>query len=182
MGEPASSEVLWRSYAHMAHQLGIFETVRARLPDETKPLWDGTGTRAWYPLRHFRALVVALSQLPNATYEEYSYSLTRDRFGPIISGLLRVAFAMSGASPHTVFRRFPVLVTLGLKGLHATYTRQSDSTGELVISYPEPWPEAASIGWTGIIRYLFETSGHSEGRVTSVLMTDDRTFRIGLSW
>lgn len=131
----------------------LLEPVRARLSFAARSLLDDPHSSRWHPGKlniEFLEAVLAVSS--PAMLEKLNRDLTSKSFGPIVKPLARVAIAIGGSSPATVFARLNEAVAIGMRGLTITWTAASRTSGQVALEYAEPVPaQVVEPSWRGVL-------------------------------
>lgn len=177
------SAVLITGLKKASAQLGIADACRAQMDADTGALWDRPGDRSWHPGHLFQSMTVAMTKVvSNEQLADLYYRLCRDQFGPIVTGMIRIAVALSGPSPHTVFANMKPMLALALKGAQVDYVQSSPRSGKFAATYPLAFPEATAHAWGGVTRFCCEIVGHA-GVVDRVeTLRGGHRYEVDLHW
>lgn len=162
---------------------GLYAQVAAEVAPETRLVLERPLLSTWHPGRHGEALWAAVIKVGGpAKLEELNLKLTRQSFGPVVRPLVKVALALTGSSPATLFSRLNEAVKVATRGLNVTWAPRSASAGDLTFEYPGPIDRAVvEHGWRGVIRFGEELISQSV-RFDGFEALSDRRFVFHISW
>lgn len=177
------SAVLITGLKKAAAQLGVADACRAQMDAAAGALWDRPGDRAWHPGHLFQSMTVSMTKvISNEQVADLYHRLCRDQFGPIVTGMIRIAVAISGSTPHTVFANMKPMLALAIKGASAEYVRSGERSGKFAATYPLAFPPATSHAWSGVARYCCEIVGHTAVIDRVETLNGGHRYEVDLHW
>ncbi|MFZ5441988.1 MAG: hypothetical protein ACOZQL_18425 [Myxococcota bacterium] len=139
----------------------LLEPVRAKLGFAARSMLDDPHASRWHEGKlNIEFLEAVLAVAGPAKLEQLNRELTSKSFGPIIKPLARVALAIGGSSPATVFSRVNEAVSVGTRGLTISWKAASETSGEVALEYAEPVPaRIVEPSWRGVLAIAEELTG-----------------------
>jgi hypothetical protein len=170
-------------FVKAARAAGVYDVALAKVSAPSVEIINMPFRRKWLSAYVLQELTVAIAETAGLeVLGEINYRMAKESIGPIVMPLLRVALALTGRTPATLFARLDETVGAATKGMRIAWVPQGKSGGTLNIRYPEPQPRIHHLAWGGVFRFLFELTG-SEGRVVKHEYRDgDQTLEFELGW
>lgn len=148
-----------RAFSSGLEASGRRAEVLSKLTPEARAAYDAPFAVRWHPGRYAVSAwehTYALGSEPLLT--QVNDHVSRNSFGPVVRPLARVALAISGASPATLFSRLGSIVALAVRGLSFGWESRSRTSGSLTVTYPRPVP-GHLLGWPSVIRAGADLAG-----------------------
>jgi hypothetical protein len=101
--------------------------------------------------------------------------------GPIAMPVLRIAMALSGSSPESIFKRADAVAGIGLRGVSYQWKSESNRSGTLVVQYLGVVSPSLLIAWKGIMQFVFELT-KVNGEAKPAFGTDRSAVHIPVKW
>jgi hypothetical protein len=182
MGYEVSSVAL-ASYVKAARELGVLEAALPKVSQNTRDALAAPHRRGWLPASIIQELTAAVYETASAErLSELNYRMTKHSMGPIVMPIIRVAMALTGRSPATVFARLNDAMAAGMRDVQISWAPAGERAGSVTFRYPEKVPVVVHHAWAGIFRFAFELTGH-EGRISRHEYADaGRTLRLDVEW
>ena len=155
-----TSAVYLAGLSRAIRSAGLLARVLPRLSAATKHIVENPYGQRWHPALYGTELATAVLDVagPQAL-EDLTFALARESFGPILGPTLKVALALSGAKPTTVFARIDQSIRSAVQGVSATWTPSGEQSGAVCFEYPMAAPRFTDYSWRGGIRFMFHLVG-----------------------
>lgn len=162
---------------------GLFERVKAEVRPETRAVLEDPMSARWHPspvaLDAWNAVIKVDGP---SQYEALNLKLTAESFGPVVRPLLKVALALGGSSPATIFGRLNDAIKVATRGVTVTWTPSGPAAGQVAFEYPCPVPPpVVEFGWRGVMRFGEELTGKTL-RFERFEAVSDRRFVFHVAW
>ena len=95
--------------------------------------------------------------------DEVNFAMTKDSLGKVVLPMLRVALAITGRSPATIFSRLGDSVKVAMKGVEVKWTPDGPNAGRVTLRYPQSMPQVVHYAWRGVFRFAWDLTGR-QGR------------------
>ncbi|MFZ5444451.1 MAG: hypothetical protein ACOZQL_30950 [Myxococcota bacterium] len=159
------SSVHLSAFIKMARAMGVLERVLPTLSAGTRAVVERPSDARWYPAQVISELAEqVLAVAGGEVLEELNYRMTKESLGRLILPVLKVALAIAGNSPATIFSRLDDVLAVAMRGIRVEWTPQGPTAGTLRFVYPEAPPRSAESSWRGALRFGFELT-RADGRV-----------------
>lgn len=160
---------------------GLLEQVLAGVSPATRAVAAAPFKQRWHPGTVTEELSFAVPRLADAQrLEDVTYEMAKRSFGPIVTPMIKVAMALTGSSPATIFSRLQEATDVAVRGLDITWLPLGPTRGEVKVGYPWPIPAEVEPVWRGTLRFAFELA-RTDGRVEKATLTD-RTVTLPVAW
>jgi hypothetical protein len=177
------SSVHISGYLKAARELKVLDAALPLLPPETRAIVDAPHRKSWVHAEVIQQLTVAIAQTAQPeVLADLNYLMCRDSLGPIVMPVLKVAIALTGRHPQTVFSRLNELVSAAMRGVEITWTPRGASAGAVVMRYPEAMPPIVHHAWHGVFKFGFELAGRRPREITHAYTDGGKTLRFELEW
>jgi hypothetical protein len=177
------SALLVTGFKRACVQLQLAEAARALMEPDVAAMWDRPDTSRWHPGHLFQHMTEALVKVASREQmAEMNYRMCRDQFGPIVTGMIRIAVALTGPSPHTVFGNLKPMVGLAIRGAVPEYERTGPQSGKFAMTYPLPFPDSTANAWAGVMRYCCELVGRTAVLDRVETLQSGHRYEIDLHW
>lgn len=164
-----------------ARAMGVLDAALPRLSAKARAVVEHPHDARWFPASVIQELTEQVAATSSGeVLAELNYRMTKDALGRLILPLLKVALAIAGKSPSTIFTRLDQLASVAMKGLRVSWTAKGAQAGTLRFEYPVPPPTVAHHSWGGAFRFGFELAG-AQGVVDSHAY-DGNTLLMNVSW
>jgi hypothetical protein len=163
----------------------VREAVVARLRPEVQNILTTLWSTRWVPSMVMEEITNAVeAQGGLELIERLNTQMMRDSLGPILAPMLKVALAITGRTPATLFSRLGEAGKTAMRGeVVFAYEVTSPRSGTLTIRYPRPLAPNLLAVWRGVFRFLYELSGMPQGRVEAAEQLEGgREYRFKLAW
>lgn len=115
--------------------------------------------------------------------EDINFDVTMRSLGPVVRPLIRVALALTDASPAAVFSRMGSLASTAIRNVEFGWEAQSKTSGAMWLRYPDPVPPPfVEHCWAGIFRTGSELVGKPVKVERFEVSESERRFTFHLSW
>jgi hypothetical protein len=176
------SSVALSSFAKAARELNVLEPALAKVSARSKEAFATPHRQSWWPAPILQELTAALAETAGPdVLAEVNYRMTRESMGPIVMPIIRVAMALTGRSPATVFARLNDAMAAGMRDVTIHWVPSGAKGGSVTFRYPEKVPTIIHHAWAGIFRFGYELTGHT-GRTVKHEYLDERTLRLDVEW
>lgn len=164
-------------------EAGQYEPVRAALGAEAQRVLDEPNGTRWHPGAVANEVWAAIVQVAGpAGLEALNLRMTQKSFGPIVRPLLKVALALGGNSPATIFKRLGEALHVAMRGVQVTWAASGPSAGNLTFEYPVAMANVVvESSWRGVLRFSEELTGVPL-RFDGFAADGERRFTFRLSW
>lgn len=134
---------------------GLFEAVNAAVSEETRAALADPRTKKWHPSRVALDIQGAIIRLASTDkLSDVYFRMTRDAFGPVMGPLIKVALALGGSNPATLFGKLGTLLKVSAQGVASTFTSTGKNSGTVTLDYVCDMPAVpVEHSWRGILRY-----------------------------
>ncbi|MEW6433633.1 MAG: hypothetical protein AB1730_19165 [Myxococcota bacterium] len=162
---------------------GLLDRVKAAVKPETRAALDDPMSARWHPgavaVDTWQAIVDAEGP---AQLEALNLKVTAESFGPVVRPLVKVALALGGSSPATVFARLNDAIKVATRGVTVTWTPSGAQAGQVAFEYPCAMPPVVvEHGWRGVMRFGEELTGKTL-RFERFEVASDRRFVFHVAW
>ncbi len=170
-------------FVNAAQQLELMEKVLPLLTDETRHTLENPYEAKWVPARIIQDLTLRIAQVHGPEIlDPLNFLMTKDSMGKMVLPMLRVALAITGRSPASVFARVGESVKVAMQGVDATWAAKNDTSGRITLRYVEAPPQVVHHAWKGVFRFAFELTDR-EGQLDSHRYLDaGLTLELDVSW
>lgn len=170
-----------RGFGAALTALGHKEEVLALMPEAARAAYATPQSARWHPGQYAVEAWRATRALGGqALLDATNYRFFTDSLSPVVRPLVKVAIALSGASPATLFSRVGELVGLTMRGLEFGWAPTAARAGRFTVHYPRPVPSEL-LGWRQVMRV-----GGEMTRATIVVdnfaAESDRQYRYDVHW
>lgn len=160
-----ASAVHVAAFVAAARELGYFEKAEPDLAPETRAVIADPYAKKWVSANVIQDLTVCIARRCGPeSLEHLNLLMTRRSLGKLVLPMLKVALAITGRSPATVFSRLDDSVKVAMRGVTATWQPNGPNAGRVTLRYVEPMPDVVHHAWRGIFRFGFEIT-EREGRL-----------------
>lgn len=162
---------------------GLIEKVKAEVRPETLAALENPMSARWHP----GALAVdvwnAVIKVDGPQqYEALNLKLTSESFGPVVRPLIKVALALGGSSPATIFSRLNDAIKVATRGVTVSWAPSGPTAGQVTFEYPcAVPPPVVEHGWRGVMRFGEELTGKTF-RFERFEIASDRRFVFHVAW
>lgn len=178
-----ASSVHIAGFVNAAKQLGLFEKVLPLLNAETRHVLDHPFDQKWVTAHVIQDLTARIAEAHGAEkLDALNFVMTRDSLGKLVMPLLRVALAITGRSPATIFSRLGDSVKVAMKGIDASWLPDGANAGRVTLRYPEVPPQVIHHCWQGVFRFAFELTGRDGRLVAHRYLDAGKTLELEVSW
>jgi hypothetical protein len=103
-------------------------------------------------------LTIAMDQVMGGdAIEEVYYDHVRRSVGPLLAPFVKVALALAGKDPRTIYKRMDDMMLSVVKGVKCSWAEESATSGVLSVLYVRDEVKLPSLrAWSGVIRYTFD--------------------------
>lgn len=166
-----------------ARELGLLEKAEPQLTAETRAVLANPYGAKWVSMHVIQDLTAALARVHGPEcLDELNLRMTRNSLGKLVLPMLRVALAITGRSPATIFSRLDDSVKVAMKGVSATWLAKGPNAGMVTLRYPEAPPAVVHHAWRGVFRFGFEIT-ERQGRLTAHRYLDGgKTIELEVEW
>jgi hypothetical protein len=160
------------------------ERVLARLQGEAREVLERPPLHgAWLPGPTYDQILVAIGQEANRqTVRDIGYQVARNTTGPIILPLVRTFLSLFGFSPLSLLNNVNRLAALQLHGIEFRYEPETERSGVLVASTPDPMDSLVYAHWEGVLTFAKDIFKMPVTVETAVPDPDGRSAKIRVSW
>lgn len=178
-----ASSVHIAGFVAAARRLGFFEKALPLLAPETKQVLENPFDAKWVPARVIQDLTARVAeQYGPECLDPLNFAMTQDSLGRLVLPMLRVALALTGGSPATVFARLGDSVKIAMRGVSAGWRATNANGGMVTLRYAEAPPPVVHHAWRGVFRFAFELTKR-EGRLVAHRYLDDgKTLELDVEW
>lgn len=171
------------SLARALEARGLLDGVKAAVKPETRAALDDPMSSRWHAgavaVDAWQAIVDAEGP---AQLEALNLKVTAESFGPVVRPLVKVALALGGSSPATVFGRLNDAIKVATRGVTVTWTPSGAQAGQVAFEYPCAMPPVVvEHGWRGVMRFGEELTGKTF-RFERFEAASDRRFVFHVAW
>lgn len=178
-----ASSVHVAGFAAAAKRLGLMEKVLPLLAPATRYVLDHPFDEKWVSAHVIQDLRQRIAEVHGAqVLDPLNFAMTKDSLGKLVTPMLRVALAITGRSPATVFSRLGDTVKIAMQGVTAKWTPQGENAGRVTLSYPEPPPNVVHEAWRGVFRFGFELTDREGSLVAHRYLDGGKTLELDVSW
>lgn len=183
MEQYLASSVHIAGFVKAAKELGLLEKVLPLLTAETRHVLENMFDQKWVTAHVIQDLTSRIAEVHGAEkLDELNFVMTKDSLGKLVMPLLKVALAITGRSPATIFSRLGDSVKVAMQGLTTTWDPEGANAGRITMRYPEVPPQVIHHCWRGVFRFAFELTGR-DGKLASHRYLDGgRTLEMQVSW
>lgn len=162
---------------------GLMEKVFPVLAAETRHVLDHPYDQKWVSAHVIQDLTnsVATAHGPDAL-DQVNYMMTNDSLGKLVLPMLRVALAITGRSPATIFARLGDSLKVAMKGVTAKWTPEGANAGRVTLTYPEPVPRVVHYAWRGVFRFGFDLTERKGQLVAHRYLDGGKLLELDVSW
>lgn len=163
---------------------GMSDRVLPALSPEVRAMANDPFAQRWWPAKYLEVLTLEMLRASGpAAMEELAYHNIKKRIGPLVTPMLRVAMALSGASPASLLSRLDASVKVAMRGFEVAWTPSGEKGGVVEFRYPRPVASHVEYAWRGVFRFVFEVSGTTTGRVERFEhVGEGRRMRFTVAW
>jgi hypothetical protein len=166
-----------------ARELGVLEAALARVSPEAREVLNAPHRQRWAPGSVLQELRVAIVETSSPEMlANVNYLLARDSMGPIVMPLLKVAMALTGRTPASVFSRLGEIEKTAMRGVEVEWTTSGDKSGVMIIRYPDKLPTIVHHAWEGVFRFGFELAGARGHVARYAYIEGGKAIRFELQW
>ncbi|MDP1821702.1 MAG: hypothetical protein Q8L48_00590 [Archangium sp.] len=178
-----ASSVHIAGFVAAAKRLGFFEKALPLLAPETRHVLEHPFDAKWVPAQVIQDLTARVAeQYGPECLDPLNFAMTKDSLGRLVLPMLRVALAITGRSPATVFSRLGDSVKIAMQGVSASWLATSANGGVVTLRYPEAPPAVVHHAWQGVFRFAFELTSR-EGRLVAHRYLDGgKTVELDVAW
>ncbi len=135
-----------------------FDRVRALLRPETAAALERPALQKWHDGAVVFDLTLAMDQVMGGdAIEEVHYDHVRRSIGPLLAPFVKVALALAGKDPRTIYKRMDDMMVSVVRGVKCSWVEQSPTSGLLTVLYAHDEVKPPSLrAWAGVIRYTFD--------------------------
>jgi hypothetical protein len=146
--------------------LGYEQIILDRVSPETKAILDGGRFVNFVSGVHVDEIMIHLCEAkgPDAV-EALMQHVTASALEGLVGPIARMYLSFGGNSPQSLLRRFNDLLKSVTREIHSTWVQDSETSGHLVVDYPQPVDGRLAHCWTGPLRHLLVFC-HFSGTVT----------------
>lgn len=162
---------------------GLLTEVLARLTPEARAVFEAPYSAKWHDAKALLAVWQAVKELRGVEQvTALNHEIIRDSIGPVLTPVLKLATALSGATPATLLSRLDQLASAASRGSTHVWKAESPTRGTLRITYPAPEPlELIGPIWKGILRVTGDLIG-KPAVIEQVTEEGGNTFVFVISW
>jgi len=162
---------------------GLLEKVLEVVQPETRAVLSNPMQAKWHPGAYAVDTWLAVIKVGGpAQLEALNLKVTAESFGPIVRPLVKVALALGGSSPATVFSQLNNAVKVATRGVTISWTPESKTSGQVAFNYPQSVPpEVVEHGWRGVMRFTEELTGKTL-RFERFEVVDEWSFVFYVAW
>lgn len=113
---------------------------------------------------------------------EVNYAMTTDSLGKLVLPMLRVALAITGRSPATIFARLGDSIKVAMKGVTVSWAPEGANAGRVTLRYPEAVPTVVHHAWRGVFRFAFDLTERQGQLVAQRYLDEGKTLELDVSW
>ena len=178
-----ASSVHIAGFVAATRRLGFMEKVLPLLSPETKKVVESPYDQKWVSAHVIQDLSNALADAhgPEAL-EKVNYMMTNDSLGKLVLPMLRVALAITGRSPATIFSRLGDTLKVAMKGVTVKWTPDGPNAGRVTLTYPEPMPLVVHYSWKGVFRFAFDLTERKGQLVAHRYLDGNKIIELDVSW
>lgn len=163
---------------------GVLPALLEQVSAPVKKALESPWGERWYPGELMTELWLKVGELHGwEKVEDINYEVTMKSLGPVVRPVLRVALALTDASPAAVFSRMGSLASTAIRNVEFGWDAQSKTSGAMWLRYPDPVPPPfVQHCWAGIFRTGSELVGKPVKVERFEVSEGDRRFTFHLSW
>jgi len=178
-----ASSVHVAGFVAAAKRLGLMDKMLPLLAPETKHVVEHPYDEKWVSAQVIQDLsnCVADAHGPDAL-DEVNFVMTKDSLGKLVLPMLRVALAITGRSPATIFARLHDSVRVAMKGVSVTWAPNGTNAGRVTLRYPEPVPKVVHYAWRGVFRFAWDLTERQGQLVDARYLDEGKTLELDVSW
>jgi hypothetical protein len=177
------SSVALGSLVKAAKELEVLDKALPRLSPSARDAVAAPHRQRWWPAPILQELTAAIAETSSReALTEANYRLTKESMGPIVMPIIRVAMALTGRNPATVFARLDDAMAAAMHGVAISWRSTGPNGGSLTFRYPEKVPRITHDAWEGVFRFAFELTGHKGRTVQHEYSEGDKVLRHDLEW
>lgn len=178
-----ASSVHIAGFVTAAKRLGFFDKALPLLAPETRHVLDHPFDEKWVSAHVIQDLTARIAeQYGPECLDPLNFAMTKDSIGKLVLPMLRVALAITGRSPATVFARLGDSVKVAMQGVEASWLAASPTAGRVTLRYPEAPPQVVHHAWRGVFRFGFELTGREGQLVSHQYLDAGKTLELEVSW
>jgi len=135
----------------------------------------------WQPAELLELLTDCTTRVCGEAFvEEMAFQSMKQRFGGIVLPLLKASVA---AGPQLLFPKLDGVVKVAIKGAHLSWKPEGETAGVFTVSYPRAMSVNTGLSWRGVIRFIFDVTGKTSGRIEAQQQTaDGHAFEYRVAW
>lgn len=157
------------------------DEVLARMPAESRAAYLAPQSARWHPGQYAIDVWAATRAAGGqALLDDTNYRFFTDSLSPIVRPVVKVALALSGASPATLFAKVGDIVHMAMRGLEFGWTPSGPKAGAFTVHYPRPVP-AELLGWRQVMRVGSDMT-NTTIVVDNFAAESDRQYRYDVHW
>ncbi len=166
-----------------AAELGVLEKAEPKLSPQSQTTIAHLFEQKWVPATVIQDLTACIGEAyGNDSLEHLNYLMTKRSLGRLVLPMLRVALAITGSSPATIFSRLGDSLKVAMRGVESTWVRQSETSGTVTLRYPVVPPQIVHHAWRGVFRFGFEITGHDGRLVAHRYLDGGKTLELDVTW
>lgn len=178
-----ASSVHIAGFVSAAKRLNVLEKALPLLAAPTRHVLEHPFDQKWVPAQVIQDLTARVADAYGPeTLDELNFMMTKDSLGKLVLPMLKVALAITGSSPATVFSRLNDSVKVAMQGVTTKWVAEGANAGRVTVRYPEAPPPVVHHSWRGIFRFAFELTG-KQGQLTAHRYVDEgKTLELDVTW
>jgi hypothetical protein len=174
------SSVHLTAFVDAAKAINAWTTAEPLLTDAARTALAAANEQRWLPGALLQQISAAIVKANGPeTLDALNYRMTKESLSRVFLPFIKVALAITGKTPATIFARLNELSRIATRGVDITWTPEGTNAGVLRVTYPEPPVQVVHVGWRGVFRFAFELTEregtmdrvHYEGSTAVMRMT-----------
>jgi hypothetical protein len=166
-----------------ATELGFLEKAKPLLTAQSQHIVEHVFEQKWVSALVIQDLTTCVAKAyGDASIEQINFLMTKKSLGKLVLPMMKVALAITGSTPATVFSRLGESLNVAIRGIETTWAPSGAHGGKVTLRYPIVPPSVVHQAWFGVFRFGFELTNHV-GRVASYRYLDGgKTIEFEVRW
>ena len=148
-------------------QGGFLDGALITMTEDERVSYRQPARQPWWDARYAEHLAAVVGEVfGDWALEQVGYTVVAEVIGPLVKPRIEAALA-TGAGPEALFAELDALAKPAVRPLKIQWTSATPTSGKLEMTYPRELKKETPVLWRGAIKYAFELTRRTTGKIVS---------------